>query len=330
MLAITIAILDAPQQSRRQSIAHLIDTTPLDVMLPGESNTDNPEDPGTLMTYPNSRVDCSEIHAGCQALRRDSLSNGVNDPENLPFMLWPEEATTAVLLIHGFTATPWEMRPLAEFLAEAGIASLAVCLPGHGTSPEDLASRHWQEWRDAGHEGYNILREEFQSIYAMGMSTGCLLSLSIAGTNPLSGLVLFSPYLRVLHWLAPHAGWLRWLHPYQEKPTEAGSGERYYNRWPLAGIHQINLLLRSVRCQLPRICCPVLAFNGEGDQTVDIQSGRRLVDMLGSTVKIHEQYGPEVPHVLTREENPRRWTMFAQAVRFIQSLETPDVTAPTR
>ncbi len=264
------------------------------------------------------------------SLRRDSRSQGVSDPDNLPFMLCPREATTAVLLVHGFTATPWEMRPLAEFLAEAGIASLAVRLPGHGTSPEDLVARRWEEWLQACCDGYRILCKDFQVIYGMGMSTGCLLLLTLARDNPLKGLVLFSPYLRVLHRLAPYAGWLRWLRPYQVKPVTDGLDERYYERRPLAGIHQINRLLQTVRRQLPQILCPVLAFNGEGDQTVDIDSGRQLVDLLGSSVKIHERYGPEVSHVLTRENNPCRWSMFLQAVRFAQELENPGTTARVR
>jgi len=238
-------------------------------------------------------------------------------------MLCPSGAKTATLLVHGFTATPWEMRLLAESLADADIASLAVRLPGHGTSPEDLAGRRWEEWYGAILDGYQILSKEFQSIYGIGMSTGSLLLLPLAKAESLNGLVLFSPYLRVLHRLAPYAGWLRWLRPYHEKTTDEGLSDRYYNRRPVAGIHQINRLLQTVASQLPHISCPVLAFNGEGDQTVDIDSGRQLVDLLGSSVKIHAQYGPDVPHVLTREDNPCRGAMFAHAAKFIQELDEP-------
>lgn len=269
----------------------------------------------------DDQTDYSEKHPGCQNLRHDSRNHGVSDQDNLPFMLCPPEAKTAVLLVHGFTATPWEMRLLADALADAGIASLAVRLPGHGTSPEDLAVRRWEEWRDATIEGYRLLTKDFQVIYGMGMSTGCLLLLSIAQAEPLNGLVLFSPYLRMRHKLAPYAGWLRWLHPYQLKSTDEEQHQRYYNRRPLAGIHQINRLIKSVHRQLPNIVCPVLAFNGEGDQTVAIDSGRRLVDLLGSSLKIHKLYGPEIPHVLTRDENPCREEMFTQAISFVQELE---------
>jgi carboxylesterase len=282
------------------------------------------------MTLDDSLFDCSETHDGCQALRRDSVKWGVADPDDLPFMYSPPGAQTAVLLVHGFTATPWEMRPLGRYLADAGLASLAVCLPGHGTSPEDLARCRWQDWLGTLVDGHQLLTREFPAVYGMGMSTGNLLLLTMVRSHPLRGLVLFSPYLRVKHRLAPFAGWLRWVHPYQYKPVEEGLNKRYYDRRPLSGIHQINLLLQGVRRQLAHIGCPVLAFNGEDDQTVDIATGRQLVERLGSSFKIHAQYGPNVPHVLTGTDNPYRLAMFYQATRFIQGLEDPEAALQTR
>ena len=121
-----------------------------------------------MMAKEKHCFDVSESHYGCRKIRQESRARGVNDPDNLPFMLFPEGAKTAVLLVHGFTATPWEMRPLGETLAASGIASLAVCLPGHGTSPEDLSGRRWEEWLEAVDEGYQLLGRDFQSVYGMG------------------------------------------------------------------------------------------------------------------------------------------------------------------
>ena len=274
--------------------------------------------------------DHSETNQDCKNLRQHAQEEGVSEPNDLPFMLRPPGATSAALLVHGFTGTPWEMRLLGKALAIAGIASLAIRLPGHGTSPEDLAKKRWEEWDDAVQVGYTILCKDYSSIYGIGMSTGCLLLLAAARTNPMSGLVLFSPYLRIQHWLAPYAGWLKWFRPYQVKPEADNSQKHYYRRRPLAGIHQINRLIKRVRSQLPLITCPVLAFNGEGDQTVDIESGRELIDRMASEIKDYRCYGADVPHVLTREENPYRVKMFTQAIEFIQGLEGPEHTVSTR
>ena len=65
----------------------------------------------------------------------------------LPFWLDPSQpACATVVLVHGFSATPREMRPLAEALTARGFAALGVRLPGHGTTPEDLARRNYGEW----------------------------------------------------------------------------------------------------------------------------------------------------------------------------------------
>lgn len=265
-------------------------------------------------------IECSQTRPEINALREASREQGVLNPDNLPFMLCPPGAEKATLLIHGFTASPWEMRLFAEHLAERGVASLAVRLPGHGTTPGDLARQRWQEWYDSARAGFEILADEFTSLYIAGMSTGCLLALSIAAQKPVNGLILFSPYLRVLHWLAPYADLIRWIRPYH---IEAGAGENphYYKRRPVAGVHQINRLVHHVRKQLPGILCPTLAFNAEGDQTVDIDSGRELFDLLGSSTKHYKRYGPEVPHILTREENPLREEMFNKASQFILGAE---------
>ena len=268
----------------------------------------------------HSPYDCSDTHPGVLALRQQARNEGVADPDNLPFMLFPEDAQLTALLVHGFTATPWEMRLFAEHLAENGIASLAIRLSGHGTTPEDLAEKTWQDWFHCVEAGYKVLHESFSSIALVGMSTGCLLSLALAAQSPVAGLVLFSPYLRVQHKLAPLAGWLRWLRPYHHVPQE-DIDSHYYCRRPVAGVHQINRLVKHVQKRLAIITCPTLAFSGEGDRTVDVNSGEELIEQLGSQEKLYKRYGMNVPHILTRETNPEREEMFALACQFLLDLE---------
>ena len=246
----------------------------------------------------------------------------VSDESSLPFYLAPSRAAAAVLLVHGFSATPWEMRPLADDLAARGFASLAIRLPGHGTTPEDLAARRWEEWLAAVVRGYDLLAGQHPRVYAAGLSTGALLVLALADERHPAGLVLLSPYLRLRHRLAPFAGWLRFLYPYQRRTLTGAESRYYYARRPVAGVHQINRLLRALRPRLATIRSPVLAILGEGDQTIDIDSGRVLVELLGSKVRVYERLGPEAPHVLTAAENPHRGTVFNLIGKFLQDLES--------
>ncbi|HLY83237.1 MAG TPA: hypothetical protein VKQ71_09625, partial [Acidimicrobiales bacterium] len=53
------------------------------------------------------------------------------------------------LLLHGFTGSPWSMRPVAEALAATGFTVELPLLPGHGTSVDDLAETGWEDWSGA-------------------------------------------------------------------------------------------------------------------------------------------------------------------------------------
>ena len=54
--------------------------------------------------------------------------------------------STGFLLIHGFTASTAEVRPLADRLTELGYTVSAPLLPGHNTHPDDLNKTKWQDW----------------------------------------------------------------------------------------------------------------------------------------------------------------------------------------
>jgi carboxylesterase len=245
----------------------------------------------------------------------------VHNPDNRPFFMSAAGATAAVVLIHGFSASPWEMRPLAEELNERGFACLAVRLPGHGTSAEDLATRRWEEWLAAVTRGYDLLAPRFPRIYGAGLSTGSLLLLMLAWQRQLKGVVLLSPYLRLRHRLAPWVRWLRFLIPYQKRSVPDAVAGYYYPRRPLAGIHQINRLVRAVTANLGKIDVPVLAVHGEGDQVVDIDSGRQLVERMSSQVKIYQRLGPEARHVLTEAGSPCRRSVLDLAGRFLLEID---------
>ena len=47
--------------------------------------------------------------------------------------------SAAVLCLHGLTGTPYEVRPLGEALARAGIRAVGPALPGHNETPDRLA-----------------------------------------------------------------------------------------------------------------------------------------------------------------------------------------------
>jgi carboxylesterase len=264
-----------------------------------------------------SATDAGAPAGTIEGLRERARADGVTRDDALPFLLDPGGKTRGgMLLVHGFTATPWEMRDLAEGLAAEGYAALAVRLPGHGTRAEDLAARNRHEWFAAVAEGYQLLSQARQPVFGIGMSTGGLLLAMLAGTRPLAGLTLLSPYLRLAHPLAPLAGILQYWHPFQERPLEEGDEGHYYRRRPLAGIVQLRRLSRELAPRLSQLTLPALVIAAEGDETVDVDSGLELFRRLGSRHKEYHRFGPDVPHVLTAAELPCRERLREQVFSF--------------
>jgi len=247
---------------------------------------------------------------------------GVAREGNLPFLLRPAgKAKAGILLVHGFTGSPWEMRPFGEALCEAGFLCLGVRLPGHGTRPEDLAQRRCEEWLEAVERGYRLLAAEGLYVYGIGQSTGALLLLALPAACRPRGLVLLSPFLRLRHRLAPAAGLIRFFKRFQTRPRPLHLQPYYYDRRPVNGVYQLYRLVRRVRPELPQITSPVLVLSAEGDRTVRIDSAADLFGQLGSARKEHHIFGPEVPHVLTTDENPRWQKAFALTLDFLNTLE---------
>lgn len=89
----------------------------------------------------------------------------------------------AVVLVHGFTGTPFEVRFLGEQLAQAGFAVRGVRLPGHGTSLDDLDRTRWQDWVDAVDQAIAGFDKR---VAVVGQSLGGLLALHAAMRLPVT------------------------------------------------------------------------------------------------------------------------------------------------
>lgn len=248
-------------------------------------------------------------------------SAGVTHPENLPFFLQPAEPNgRGVLLVHGFSATPREMRSLGDMLCAANFTVFGVRLPGHGTTPEDLAGRHAEEWLAAAERGYQILAQQKLSICGVGVSTGALLLLKLSLLRNFAGLALLSPFLNLQHPLANFAGPLSLLVPFQQRAISAAEQPFYYQRRPLKGIGQINRLRRQLKKDLPKIKIPTLVLASQGDLTIAPGTAEQLFIHLGSADKQFHCYGEEVPHVLTTAENPQQQDVFAKVLDFLSKF----------
>ena len=85
-----------------------------------------------------------------------------------------------VLLIHGFTGSCAQMRPLADALAARGYTVRTINLPGHASTEEDMARSDWQQWLHAAKEAAYQMMQEVRVFTVCGLSMGGVLALLIA------------------------------------------------------------------------------------------------------------------------------------------------------
>lgn len=125
-------------------------------------------------------------------------------------------ARTGVLLIHGLTGTPNEMRLIAKGLQRAGFTVLAVQLAGHCGTPEDLVATRWQDWLASVQRGADRLRQHTDGpLIVGGLSMGAVLALALAIERPrqVAGVVALSPTFRYDGWSMPAYTRLSFLLP---------------------------------------------------------------------------------------------------------------------
>ncbi len=102
----------------------------------------------------------------------------------------------AVLLIHGSTGSPDDLRGLADHLHREGMSVYVPLLPGHGRGegvPEHV------KWRVCMQEvllRYRQLSREHRRVHVVGFSFGAALAILLARRESIGSLCLLSPALQ--------------------------------------------------------------------------------------------------------------------------------------
>lgn len=200
-----------------------------------------------------------------------------------------------VLLIHGFTGTPFEMRPLGAYLAERNIASLAPLLRGHGTHPNDMLGCRYADWLADAEEGLEELLAERRRVFLVGLSMGGAIALNLAARRAhdprIAGVVTMCAPLQLVDWRLglPHIfsrviRWQAWGKP-DIKDTRAWEGHVGYRRFRTNAVHELIALLKETRDVLATVRQPLLVLQASIDNVVPPTNARLIFDGAGSTAK---------------------------------------------
>lgn len=238
--------------------------------------------------------------------------------DSRPYLLLPNGQTRfacGVLLVHGFLASPAELRELGEKFAALGYAVMGVRLAGHGTSPHELQKRKWTDWLASVRRGYEILAPFCEQVITVGFSTGGALSAIHAADQPekLQGLVLAGTPLKfrnrnlmfvpLLYGANKLMGWMPSAQEMLSfRLNESEHPDINYRNIPIGGLHQLRQAVAEMQRRLPDVKCPTLILQGDGDQVVDPASANMIRRIATNVTEMDVQMLESTRHGIVNED----------------------------
>lgn len=117
--------------------------------------------------------------------------------------VWMQGDRIGVLLIHGLTGTPSEMRGVARDFNNAGHTVFTVQLAGHCGTSDDLIQTGWLDWYQSVVEGASRLRKQVDYLFVGGLSMGAVLALKYAAEHPVDGVLVYGATFYTDGWSIP-------------------------------------------------------------------------------------------------------------------------------
>lgn len=215
----------------------------------------------------------------------------------MPFLIKGSSREMGVVLLHGYMAAPLEVKELANYLGRRGFWVYVPRIKGHGTSPEDLATRKYTDWMESVDEGYAVISNLCRRVVAGGFSNGAGLALDLtARIEDVEGVFAVCPPLRLKDFSSKFVPALDFWNKFMDK-VHVDSGQKEfvennpenphinYLRNPISGLRELERLMDSIESKLSTIQTPTLVIQSYGDPVVDQRGSRKVFELLGSEDK---------------------------------------------
>ncbi len=230
-------------------------------------------------------------------------------------------AHAGILLLHGFTASPAEVRWLGESLSSQDFTVFAPLLPGHGADYRDLSRVRWRNWVLAAIDGYHVLAQQCEKVIIAGHSMGGLVTLvlaahtdeakiQLAGACVMAAPIFFPKRAAMLARYArpvlrysdqtDRSPFVEKLREEQTRRGETPAGRIRYDRWSTNGVHQVIELAKAANAGLNTIQTPLLLIYARKDRSAPLSNGEHIAQhaTFDTELRIVEEGG----HILTQDE----------------------------
>ena len=248
--------------------------------------------------------------------------------------IFEKRGEAGVLLAHGITGAPTEMKPLVRKLAAAGFTVSCPQLSGHCSTLKELKQTRWRDWYATLEESLHALRDQCSSVFVSGLSMGALLALKLAADHPddVDGVATLSATFFYDGWNVPRFKQryllplliytpLRYALSYHEPPPfgikderirniiaavyasdAAQMPEKYgYSEFPGVTIRETFRLIKAVKRDLDRVVAPLLIVHATEDDMASLENARFLEERVASN-DVETFFVDDTYHVLTLDK----------------------------
>jgi carboxylesterase len=255
----------------------------------------------------------------------------------------------SVLLIHGLTGSPFEMKYLARKLNKAGFTVKGPCLEGHCTTLKNLSKTNWQDWYRSVQESFIEMKKSSDTVSIVGLCMGALLSLHLSYEfgSEVAAISLISTTLFYDGWSLPWFKFLlpiayyppiRFIYSYSEtepygiknKPlrdrivTLMKNDSIAYSKTPAASMHELFRLIREVKKELPKITTPTLILHSKEDDLTSLKNPDYVQAKIGSKT-VRKIILDDCYHMMTIDNQRER--VAEETIKFFREQICPTAQA---
>jgi carboxylesterase len=189
-----------------------------------------------------------------------------------------------VLLLHGFSGSPHEVRDLGERLHARGYSVIAPALPGHRGDVHELDHVSADDYLEMAVSRFEALERAFERVYVIGLSMGGALGLHIAQRKRPAGVVTINAPVRMpshvyggVHLIARHRA-----STHLPVNPRAYFGIAGYPTVPASAVAAFLSVVTRVREGLAGVHAPLLVLHSARDLTVPFENAALIDVSVGS------------------------------------------------
>ncbi len=228
-----------------------------------------------------------------------TIPNEPGKQDGAAFLLQPNNVTkSGVVLVHGFLASPAEVRAFGERLMLQGHPVIGVRLKGHGTSPQDLCLRSQHDWMASVRRGYDIMSNLSNDVLVVGFATGASLALLLAAERPKqlafvasvsapitfgAQSVRFAPLFHRINSFSQLVYRKNGVRPFTQ--AEPDHPDIDYRNMPVQALAELRKVAGDLEAKLADIICPVMIIHASQDPVAKPESAHIIAARIGSMEK---------------------------------------------